>query len=125
MLHPAQTGEGVVHPGVLGLQLLGVVHVPELAAAASAVVGAVGDHPGGGGGDHLMHPPPQGGAAHVGQAHVAHLSPDAALDKNHHALQPGHAGAVAGVALDGQPVNLLFGQLSHGGSHPSARHRRG
>lgn len=124
-LRPAQAAQGVLHPDALGLQLLGVVHVPELAAAALGVVQAPGEDAGGGGVDHLLHPAPEGAAAHMGEAHVAGLSPDAALDKDHHPVQPGHPGAVAGVAVDHQAAELPLPWLAviHLHSRPSWRHR--
>ena len=105
-LRPAQAAQGVGYLDALGLQLLGVAHVPQLAAAAPGEVGAVGGDAGGGGGEHLLHRPPQGGAAHVGEAHHARLPPDAPLDKHHLTVQPGHPGPAAVIAVDGQPAEL-------------------
>ena len=61
----------------------------------------------------------------MGEAHVAGLSPDAALDKDHHPVQPGHPGAVAGVAIDHQAAELPLPWLAviHPHSRPSWRHR--
>ena len=120
-----QTAEAVLHPGALGLQLLGVGDVPEGAAAAAVVIGTVGGDPGRGGFGDLPHHAPQGGAAHVGEPHLAQLAPDTALDEHHHAVQPGHAGAVAAVALDAQGIGMAFQMLIglHTYSRPSAYHR--
>ena len=124
-LRASQAAEAVLHPGALGLQLLGIGDVPEGAAAAAVIVGAVGGDPGGGGFRDLHRHPPQGGAAHMGEPHLTQLSPDAPLDEHHHAVQPGHTGAVAAVALDAQGIGMAFQRLIglHTYSRPSGCHR--
>ena len=107
-IRPADAAQGVLHPDAFGLQFLGVVHMAQLAAAALGIVQALG-HNAGGGGDHRPgYPAPDGASAHLLNEHIALLAPDAALGEDHHAVQPGHARAVGGIALDEQAVGLVF-----------------
>ncbi len=117
-LRPADPPQGVLHPLPLGLQLLGVVHVPELAPAARAVIGAVRLHPGRG---RLRQPPdtpPGGVVADVLNEHLRPLAPEGPLHKHRHAVDPGHPLAAAGVALDDGGVNRPL--LQHWEALPSA-----
>ena len=107
-IQPGDALKAVLHPDALGLQLLGVVHVPELAAAALGVVDALGHDPGGGGLEHPHHPAEQAAPAHLLDAHVALLAPDAPLDKDHNPVQPGHARTVGGVPLDDEAAHVVY-----------------
>ena len=115
----AQAVEGVLHPLTLGVQFLLIGHVAELTASALAVVGTVRLDAGGGWGAQGGDVGPGGVVAHVLDAHVRLFAPDRPVDKDHHAVNAGHAGAVAGIAFNMGGVNLPFLQC-HGGHLPSA-----
>ena len=105
---PPDPAEGVLHPPALGLQLGGVGHVAELAAAAFGVVGAVGRLPVWGGAGDLESLPPDGRAAHLQKLDLADLPREPAGDKDHLALQVGDALTVETDGLDGQGEHVIF-----------------
>ena len=112
-LRPADAGQCVLHPGTLGPQLLLIGHMPEIAAAAAAVVGAV-RRPAGRGGLHQGGDLAEGGVfQHLHHQNVADLPPDGPVDKHHLAVYPGDAQPLAGIALDTGAVNAVFLQSGH------------
>lgn len=118
---PSDAGETVGHLPVLQLQLLGVGHVPEGAAAAGSVIGTIRRKAGGGGDQYLRHMAPGAGLAHLVQLDKTRLAPESSRDEAGHAVgKAGNPGAVGGVAADKQ---------GYGFSHkktPSKRfHHRG
>ena len=115
----AQAVEGVLHPLALGVQFLLIGHVAELTASALAVVGAVRLDAGGGWGVQRGNVGPGGVVAHVLDAYVCLFASDRSVDKDYHAVNAGHSGAVAGIAFNMCGVNLPFLQC-HGGHLPSA-----
>ena len=118
-LAAAQALQGVLHAPFLGLQLLGVVHVAEVTAAAAAVVGAVAVLPMGGrgvyGGDFT-----EGGVfQHLHHEDVALLAANGAVDKHHLPIDAGDTQALGGIALDDGADGLIFCKrfsLFHSGS---------
>ena len=115
----AQAAEGVLHPLALGVQFLLIGHVAELTASALIIVGAVRLDAGGGWGAQGGDVGPGGVVAHVLDAHVRLFASDRSVDKDHHAVNAGHAGAVAGIAFHMGGVDFPFLQC-HGGHLPSA-----
>ena len=112
-LRPADTGQCVLHPGTLGPQLLLIGHMPEVAAAAAAVIGAV-RRPAGRGGLHQGGDLAEGGVfQHLHHQNVADLPPDGPVDEHHLAVYPGNAQALAGIAVDMGAVNAVFLQSGH------------
>lgn len=109
-VRPADAAQGLLHPLPLGLQLLGVGHMPELAAAAYAVPGAVRLRPRRGRLQQPLHTAPGGAVADVLDQHVHPLAPERALDEHRHALNAGDPLAAAGVPLDHGGVNLALRQ---------------
>ena len=107
-LPAADALEGVLDPAAFQLGFLLVGHVPQLAAAALGVLGAVGNLTMGGGLHHLCHPAPGGGLAHLQQLNPAQLPGQGPFHKDRLAVQPGHALAGAAVALHAQGVYLVF-----------------
>ena len=112
-LRAADTGQGVLDPGPLGPQLLLIGHMPEVAAAAAAVVGAV-RRPAGRGGLHQGGDLAEGGVfQHLHHQNVAGLAPDGPVDEHHLAVYAGDAQALAGIAVDMGAVNAVFLQCGH------------
>ena len=112
-LRPADTGQGVLDPGTLGPQLLVIGHMPEVAAAAAAVIGAV-RYPAGRGGLHQGGDLAEGGVfQHLHHQNVADLAPDGPVDEHHLAVYAGDAQALAGIAVDMGAVNAVFLQSGH------------
>ena len=111
----AQSGQGILNPLALGPQLLGVVQMAEVAAAAAAIVGTVRLLPVGGGAmaqDRLA----EGHVfQHLHHQNVAVLAPDGVVDEHHLPVDAGHAQPLAGVALDGTAVYMIFLQCGHSG----------
>ena len=112
-LRAADTGQGVLDPGPLGPQLLVIGHMPEVAAAAAAIIRTVRLPPGGRrlcqGGDLA-----EGGVfQHLHHQNVAGLAPDGPVDEHHLAVYPGDAQALAGIAVDMGAVNAVFLQSGH------------
>ena len=109
--HPLQ---GVGDAPALGPQLLGVGHVPVLAAPAPAVQGTAGVRPLRGGAQQLLPPAPGHRLVHLHQPHPPLFPVDGAGDKDHPALQPGHPHPLGGVAGDVQGVDGILSPVSHG-----------
>lgn len=111
----AQSGQGILNPLALGPQLLGVVQMAEVAAAAAAIVGTVRLLPVGGGAmaqDRLA----EGHVfQHLHHQNVAVLAPDGVVDEHHLPVDAGHAQPLTGVALDGTAVYMIFLQCGHSG----------
>ena len=107
-LHAAHTLQRIGHPLALGLQLLGIGHVPELTAATPARQGTVGFQPLLGALQQLHSPGPGHVLRHLLQADGPALPPDGPRDKDHPALQPGHPHALGGVAGDLGGVDSIF-----------------
>ena len=112
-LRAADAGQGVLNPGTLGPQLLLIGHMPEIAAAAAAIIRTVRLPPGGRrlrqGGDLA-----EGGVfQHLHHQNVAGLAPDGPVDEHHLAVYPGNAQALAGIAVDMGAVNAVFLQCGH------------
>ena len=112
-LRAADTGQGVLDPGTLGPQLLVIGHMPEIAAAAAAIIRTVRLPPGGRrlcqGGDLA-----EGGVfQHLHHQNVAGLAPDGPVDEHHLAVYAGDAQALAGIAVDMGAVNAVFLQSGH------------
>ena len=87
--------------------------MPQGAAAALGKVRTVGALAGRGGSAHFLHPAPGGAPAYFEQPDQALLPPEGAFDKHRHAIQPGDAIPVAGVALDGEGDKLIFSGADH------------
>ena len=112
-LRAADAGQCVLHPGTLGPELLLIGHMPEVAAAAAAVIGAV-RRPAGRGGLHQGGDLAEGGVfQHLHHQNVADLPPDGPVDEHHLAVYPGNAQALAGIAVDMGAVNAVFFQSGH------------
>ena len=117
-LRPPDAPQGVLHPPAFYLQLLGIGHMAQLAAAAAAKIGAVRLHPGGGGRTQPLNPPPGGAVSDVLDAHLRPLAPERTPDEHRHPLDPGHPLAAAGAALDHCRIDSAL--LQHCPCLPSA-----
>ena len=112
-LRAADTGQGVLNPGPLGPQLLLIGHMPEIAAAAAAIIRTV-RFPAGRGGLRQGGDLAEGGVfQHLHHQNVADLTPDGPVDEHHLAVYPGDAQALAGIADDMGAVNAVFLQSGH------------
>ena len=116
-LHPevgaAQAGQGVLHPLALGPQLLGIAHVLEITAAALAEIGALRLRPLRGGFFDFHDLSRGAGLHHFCDAQVDVLAPDGLGHEHHGAVQAHNAQALAGVALHGAGINVIFKQFFH------------
>ena len=95
-------------------QLLGIGHVTELTAAASAVEGAVGRDPLGGGEEQLCPPAPGHIFVHLLQADTPPFPRDGIGDKDHPPLQPGYAHPFGRKAGNVQGVDSVLFPFGHG-----------
>ena len=109
-IQSADAAQGVLDPLALGGELFRVSHVAKTAAAALGVIGTVGSQPVGGWSQDLHHMAPDSGAAYLIQIDPAGLAPQAARHKDGRAVQPGDAGAIAGIGVYGQ---CLYGVFRH------------
>ncbi len=103
--YPAQ---GVLNPLPLGLQLLLIGNMPEVAAAAGGVAGAVRLPPGGGTFQNVLHPGVSYVFLHLQNAYGADLAPHGVVDKDHLPVNPSHAQPLGGVAGDGHGMELVL-----------------
>ena len=112
-LRPADTGQGVLDPGPLGPQLLLIGHMPEVAAAAAAVIGAV-RRPAGRGGLHQGGDLAEGGVfQRLQDEHITVLAPQRPVDEHRLPVDAGHAQSLGGIAVDMGAVNAVFLQSGH------------
>ena len=109
----AQAGQGVLHPLTLGPQLLRIAHMLEVAAAALAEIGALRLRPLRGGFFDFHDLSRGAGLHHFCDAQVDVLAPDGLGHEHHSAVQAHDAEALAGVALHGASVDVVFKQFFH------------
>ena len=99
---------GVVDPLQLELQLPGVVHMAEGAAAASGPDRAVRGNAERGGKEQFLSLPVNGAGAHLYNPDPPALSRNGPGDKNRPAPDPRHPGAVVGPPLNLTVTELVF-----------------